>query len=121
MLDIQAAPSFVSGIQEQVNDFLDQCTEQEVLFPTGCPFGQPISNVVVGIPTWSMARYPEVTIEPGNVPGTWLVPEASAEAHLAVDVQSLYDGTVSVFDEDIYFAVSWVMTINGDRLDIQQQ
>lgn len=121
VLDIQASPKFVSGIQKEVNDFLDECTQQEVLFPTGCPFGQSISNYVESVPTWRMENYPAVTIEPGNDPGTWLVPEAAADAHLTVDVRSLYDGSISVFDEDIPFAVSWVMTINNGRIDIQQQ
>lgn len=121
VLDIQASPSFVTGIQKQVNEFLDECASQEVLFPTGCPFGQGISNVVDSVPNWRISQYPEVRIEPGNDPGTWVVPEAAAEAHLTVDVQSLFDGTVSFFDEDVPFGVSWVMTINGDRIDIRQQ
>ncbi|MCC6270100.1 MAG: hypothetical protein IT190_02360 [Microbacteriaceae bacterium] len=119
-VDIRASPEFVAAIQTQMNNFLDECTTQEVLFPTGCPFGQELSNRVESTPQWSMATYPEVTIEPGNVPGSWIVPETHAAAHLTVDVRSLFDGSLSTFDEDIPFGVSWVMTINGDRVDIRQ-
>jgi hypothetical protein len=37
-----------------------------------------------------------------------------------VEVRSLFDGSLSTFDEDIPFGVSWVMTISGDRVDIRQ-
>lgn len=119
-LDIRASRDFVAAIQQRMNAFLDECTTQEVLFPTGCPFGQELSNRVESVPTWSMSTYPEVSIVPGNVPGTWVVPEAQGAAHLTVDVRSLFDGSVSTFDEDVPFGVSWVMTINGDRVDIRQ-
>lgn len=120
VLDIQALPSFVDAIQKQMDDFLNKCATQKVLFPTGCPFGQGISNYVESVPMWSMSTYPKVTIEPGNNPGTWIVPEAKAAAHLTVDVRSLFDGTISKFDEDVPFGVSWVMTIKDDRITIQQ-
>ncbi len=120
-LDIRASEAFVSEVQKQVDAFLDDCTTQQVLFPTGCPFGQELSNRVEGIPKWTMSRYPEITIDPGNNPGTWVVSEAQGAAHLKVDVRSLFDGTLSTFDEDVQFALNWVMTINNDRVDVQQQ
>lgn len=120
VLNIRASRSFVADIQEQMNEFLDECATQEVLFPTGCPFGQELYNRVESAPKWSIASYPEVTVEPGNDPGTWIVPEAQAAAHLTVEVRSLFDGSLSTFDEDVPFGVSWTMTINGDRINIQQ-
>jgi len=120
-LDVQPTVEFISAIQDQVDSFLDDCTEQEVLFPTGCPFGQELSNRVESTPEWSMATYPEITIEPGNERGTWVIPEAQGAAHLIVEVRSLFDGTLSTFDKDVQFALSWEMTISGDRVDIQQR
>lgn len=120
-VDIRASEFFVSEIQKQVNSFLDACTTQQVLFPTGCPFGQELSNRVESVPKWSMSTYPDITIEPGNDLGTWVVPETQAAAHLVVDVRSLFDGTLSTFDEDVPFGLSWVMTIRGDTVDVRQQ
>lgn len=120
-IDIQASSAFVAQIQKQVDAFLDDCTKQEVLFPTGCPFGQELSNRVESTPAWSMAQYPQVAIEPGSEPGTWIVPKAQGSAHLKVDVRSLFDGTLSTFDEDVPFALTWVMTVDGDKVDIQAQ
>lgn len=121
VLDIQASSFFVKTLQQQMDDFLDECATQEVLFPTGCPFGHEVSNRVESTPKWTISKYPVVTIEPGSEPGTWIVPETQAAAHLVVDVRSLFDGTLSTFDEDVPFSVHWVMTFSGDRIDIQQQ
>lgn len=118
-LDIQANQDFVDAVQSEVDDLLDECTTQEVLFPTGCPFGQELSNRVESVPEWSMVDYPRVTIEPGQEPGTWVIPGAQGNAHLRVEVRSLFDGTVSTFDEDVPFALDWVITFDGDRVDIQ--
>lgn len=121
VLNIRASQKFVDEVQDQVDTFLDDCVTQEVLFPTGCPFGQSIYNQVVSVPQWSMTSYPTVTIEPGNDPGTWLVPETQASAHLTVDVRSLFDGSLTTFDEDVPFGLSWVMTFDGERINIQRQ
>jgi hypothetical protein len=120
-VDIRASESFVEQVQDEVDSFLDECTTQTVLFPTGCPFGQELSNRVESTPEWSMARYPTVTIEPGPDQGTWVIPNAQGAAHLTVDVRSLFDGTLSTFDEDVPFALSWILTIEGDQVDIRAQ
>lgn len=120
-LDIQANSAFVSKMQEQVDSYLDDCTASTVLFPTDCPFGQELSNRVESTPEWSMARYPAITIEPGSVTGTWVIPDAQGAAHLKVDVRSLFDGTLSTFDEDVQFALRWVITFDGDRVNIQAE
>jgi hypothetical protein len=113
-LNVRANSEFVDRVQVEVDRMLDSCTTQTVLLPTGCPFGQQISNRIVSAPDWSMSEYPEVSLVPGPEPDSWLVPITSASARLAVDVQSLFDGTTSVFDEDVPFSVSYVVTVVGD-------
>lgn len=108
---IEANQQFVDLVQGQLNATLDACTEQEVLQPTGCPFGERITNRVEGTPKWSMAQYPQITIRRGAAPGTWEVPQTAAAAHLVVGVRSLFDGTRSTFDEDVPFTVSYVITL----------
>lgn len=113
-LDVRANSAFVEAVQAKVDDELDSCTTQTVLLPTGCPFGQQISNRIASAPEWSMSEYPEVSLIPGRDPGSWLMPVTDAAAHLTVDVQSLFDGTTSVFDEDVPFSVSYLVTFVGD-------
>lgn len=110
----QANEQFVSVVQEELDRTLDECATQEVLQPSGCPFGERITNRVVSTPKWSIAQYPEITIEPGATPGTWEVPSTPGTANLVVEVQSLFDGTVSTYDENAGFTVSYVITFTPD-------
>jgi hypothetical protein len=101
-------------VTAQVHEHLTACATQEVLFPTGCALGRAIANRVVSTPEWSIVEYPDLSLEPGGAFGTWLVPPADGVAHLVVDVQSLFDGSVTTLDEDVPFAASYVVTIGAD-------
>ena len=92
-----------------------------MLFPTGCPFGQTIENRVVSDPVWTMVAFPEFEIVPGAEFGTWTTGRAPGTAHLVVDIQSLFDGTVSTFDQDVAFAVTYTATIDGDTLTLVEE
>lgn len=119
ILDIQANAAFVKAAQTAVDKALDDCTKQTVLLPTGCPFGQPIANRIVGEPQWSMLEYPEVALEPGPLASQWRVPSSTGVAHLTVDVKSLFDGSVSTLDEDVDFNASYLVTLlEGDKLAV---
>jgi len=115
MLNIQASPAFVDQVNVELAEYLDDCATQKVLLPTDCPFGKHMSNRIEGEPAWSIAAYPEVSIEPApGEPGVWMVPSTPAAAHLTVDVRSLFDGSLSTFDEDVPFDVSYTITFPGD-------
>ncbi|MBX3067097.1 MAG: hypothetical protein KF844_00410 [Cryobacterium sp.] len=118
-IDIQAKPSFVDAVQQKVNSYLDQCATQTVLFPTGCPFGQSLDNRVEGSPVWTIVDYPKVSIQPGQPSETWIVPTTKGTAHLVATVKSLFDGSVSTFDEDVPFNLSWQMQIEGNQVLIR--
>ena len=122
-VDIQANPGFIDQLQRELDAMLDKCATQQVLLPTGCPFGKPLANQVAGDPVWSIAVYPQVDILPGEVPGTWVVPATPAAAHLKVDVRSLFDGTLSTFDEDVPFTASYLITFspNGTPTIVLQE
>lgn len=111
----------VETVQKDVNRILDTCATQEVLMPTGCPFGQSMGNRIISPPQWSITDYPEVSLREGERSGQWVVPQTAGTAHLVVDVRSLFDGSVSTFDEDIPFAVSYVVAfLPGDDLLITE-
>lgn len=115
VVDVQANDDFVAEVQKHVTAYLTECTTQEVLMPTGCPFGKQLSNRVESAPKWTMAADPVVTIVPGEAPGTWTVPKTPATAHLVVDMKSLFDGTVTTFDEDVAFTVSYALTFEESQ------
>jgi len=121
-VNLQPTKSFISQVQKELKGYLDDCATQTVLLPTGCPFGEEIANRIVSTPSWSIAQYPRVTLQPGTAPGSWLMPSTDATAHLTVDVRSLFDGTVSTFDEDVPFSSSYVVTfLPNDKLLISAQ
>lgn len=113
-VDIQASPAFVREVQKQLDAYLAACVTQKVLLPTGCPMGQQITDRIQDAPTWSMVANPRVTIRPGDAPGEWLMPPTEGTAHLKVTVKSIFDGTVSTFDQDVPFSVSYVITFQSD-------
>jgi hypothetical protein len=112
-VEVQPAERFLTQITAQVRDALDACVTQDVLFPTGCPMGHAISDRVASTPDWTIARYPVPTVAPGGEPGTWIV-AADFTAHLTVDIRSLFDGSVSTFDEDLPTEANYVVTIGSD-------
>jgi hypothetical protein len=114
-VDLQPTAAFVDQVSEELNEYLDECATQTVLLPTGCPFGQPMGNRIISTPVWSITSYPEVTLVPGPEPASWFMPPTEAAAHLVVDVRSIFDGSVSVFDEDVPFTTSYLVTFLSDR------
>ena len=118
-LDVQPAAAFIDRVSAQVRDLLGGCATQDVLFPTACPLGQVVNDRIVSEPEWSIVEYPEITLEPGAEFGTWAVPDAPFTAHLLVDIQDLYDGSVSTFDEDLPFIARYLVTIGRDDETLQ--
>ncbi|PRY68016.1 hypothetical protein B0I08_105180 [Glaciihabitans tibetensis] len=118
-VDVQANTYFTQQVSNELKEFLDGCATQEVLLPTGCPFGKGFENRIDTTPVWSIATYPDIEVIPGETVGDWLVPQTPAAAHLQVEVRSLFDGTRTQFDEDVPFTVSYDISIDAnDKLFI---
>src|SRR5690606_8566422 len=79
---LQTTPTaeFVEVVQTRVEEFLTQCTTQEVLLPTACPFGLEVQNRLASLPEWSIGAQPTVTVEPDGA--HWRIPAADAVAHI---------------------------------------
>lgn len=113
-LDVRPSDAFTAALTVRIHEELDACATQEVLFPTGCPLGYPVENRVASAPVWSIVEYPTITIEPGPDLGTWLVRDAELVSHLIVDIQSLFDGSITTFDEDLPVSATYRVTIGAD-------
>ncbi|WP_431278804.1 hypothetical protein [Leifsonia poae] len=110
--------AFVAQVDKQLHTYLDGCAKQQVLQPAGCPFGVSIDDRVLGLPTWSIAQYPPVTIVPGE--NTWTMPSSRGVAHLSVRVQSLFDGSIDQreSDEPFQLSVSAITIFDDGALDL---
>jgi hypothetical protein len=114
-LDVQANPEFVAKVQDDLAGFLNTCATQQVLLPTGCPFGRSFLNRIDTLPEWSITAYPSVDIVPGTEDKTWRVPRARGIAMINVDVRSLFDGTVTTVNDEVPFSVEYTVTIEGGK------
>lgn len=113
-VDVQTAPTdeFLAVVQQRVEEFLTQCTTQEVLQPTACPFGLEVTNRIVSLPKWSIAVQPVVTVAPDGA--HWKIPPTDAVAHVDVEIQSLFDGSIDKVSEDVPFQVNGTIVILPD-------
>ena len=91
-------------MQQRVDEFLTGCATQEVLQPTGCPFGFIVEDRIASTPTWSISRAASVEVVPDGA--NWRIPAADAVAHIEVDIRSLFDGSVRHVSEDVPFLVT---------------
>ncbi|WP_353808056.1 hypothetical protein [Agromyces sp. SYSU T00194] len=90
---------FVQRVQEEVDGYLSEtCATQQVLQPSGCPFGIVIDDRVLSTPEWSIVEFPVVTLTAGD--DAFEMPRTEGTAHISVEVQSLFDGSVSQLEED---------------------
>lgn len=113
-LDVQTTPTeeFTEVVQKRVEEFLTQCTTQEVLQPTACPFGLKVTDRLASAPKWSIATQPRVVVEPDG--GHWQIPTTEAVAHVDVEIQSLFDGSIEDVSEDVPFHLNGTIVILPD-------
>lgn len=107
-----ATDAFVEVVQKRVDDFLAACATQQVLQPTGCPFGYPLTDRLASLPAWQIVKNPEVQLVAFG--GGWRIVETDALAHVEVTVRSLFDGRKTTLSEDVPFLVSGTITQSPD-------
>jgi hypothetical protein len=105
---------FQQAVQSRVNEYLDSCAAEKALFPTGCPFGDSVSDRIVGDPSWTIVGYPPVQLSADSGSWTASAPDGSGAAHLHVDVKSIFDGTVSTLEKDVPFGLSYSVVLAPD-------
>jgi hypothetical protein len=113
-VQVQTQPTdkFVDVVQDKVESFLDECATQRVLQPTGCPFGFTVRNRILDAPVWSISEQPVVALEPDGA--DWRIRRTQAVAHIQVDIQSIFDGSVRHVDEDVPFFLEGAITVLPD-------
>jgi len=98
LLRAEPTAQFERIVQQQLDRFISECVTQQVLLPTGCPFGVDIVDRVIDRPQWQLARAPVIALATGAQPGVWVV-SGTAEVRLRVTVQQLFDGILIDRDE----------------------
>ena len=115
-LAIEPRPAFVEAANDALAAELRACAEQHVLFPTGCPFGYAIENRVVSEPEWTITRMPTARLVSTDEVGLWAVRGSQGVARLRVEVQSLFDGSISTLEQDVPFSITARVAFEGDAV-----
>ncbi|WP_309067607.1 hypothetical protein [Microbacterium sp.] len=118
-LDIQARPSeaFVDVVKEKVSAFLTDCAQQQVMQPTGCPFGMDThavggDRVLADTIAWTIPSQPPVALVPQDA--YWAISAATGTAHFDADVVSLFDGSIYHVSEDVPFVIDGTVEVLPD-------
>jgi hypothetical protein len=116
---VRLVVSPTSGLMETTMNaleaYLDGCVDQAVLQPAECPFGVSISDRVVGVPQWTILDYPSVELKLSADRASWTMVAEEGLAEVTVQVQSLFDGTISEFRDTETFTV--VGIVRGTTTD----
>ncbi len=115
-LSIRPTERFRDAVDGALDELLDGCADQTVLFPVGCPFGTAVADRVISEPTWSIATVPSVTIEPADELGLWRVARFAGTAHLEVEVQDLYDGSRAIEEREVPFEAAYDVSFDSERV-----
>ncbi|MFB2585024.1 hypothetical protein [Herbiconiux liukaitaii] len=112
IVDVQPTTLFLETVQKTVDQFLDDCADQPLLYPPGCPFGLDVNDRIASEPSWSIESYPVLTILAGQE--SWIVPNSTGSARVRVDIRSLFDGTVTTLDQVVPFDSTFSLTIDAE-------
>lgn len=93
VLRTEPTAHFTEAINEQVQDYLDRCTEQKVLMPSNCPFAYHTSaRVDANSIDWKIADYPD--LEVSYYDGTWVLSPLTVTTELHLTEQDLRTGAL---------------------------
>lgn len=119
-IELEPTEVFTDLIRTELDGYLDECATQQVLQPSGCPFGKYLSDQAVNKPVWSITNYPDVSFEAHD--DGWLVPPTEGTAHLSLTMKSLFDGREYEYSDDVPFRVSYLVVPdeNGNFRIVEQ-
>lgn len=84
---------FVQTIDAQVQDYLEQCSEQKVLMPSNCPFAyHTTARVDADSIDWNIADYSEPEVS--YYDGTWVLSPLRVSTELRLTEQDLRTGVL---------------------------
>lgn len=111
---VTAAPNALFGEEATaaVNAVLDECATQQVLQPTGCPFGTVVDDRLLNEPEWSIAQAPAVQLTADTT--GWLMAPSIGYAHIDVKVRSLFDGSIDRIDDSVSFIADYRFALGDD-------
>lgn len=115
-LATEPTPELMEEASGQVKGFLDNCAEQKVLQPAGCPFSFPLDRVQNNTIDWDIVKYPEVSIEPFR--GNWVVKPLTGTAKLKVVEIDLFTGAAIPRELEQQFSFAGKLNVDDDNVTL---
>lgn len=111
-LGLEPTPAFAERIDAEVAAHLEACATQRVLQPSGCPFGRFLTDRLTDEPEWRIVAPPSFAVI--SAEDGWRTRTAKGVAHLRVGLQAIFDGSRTVYDQDVPFEVSYRIDFAAD-------
>lgn len=102
-------------VDREVAAFLEECTQQRVLQPAGCPFGIAVPDRLVEEPQWRVGVPAVVEVVPGRRTGEWAL-EGGTTMRISLTVQRLSDGVIEERDEAVVARISGSLVLDDDAV-----
>lgn len=115
-LSTEPTTALLSQVNEALKQFVDKCTQQKVLKPSGCPLSYDTNNQLTGEINWSVVEYPKAVITAYN--GSWVIAPLTFKAKIQFQEKSYATGAVSTVEkvQDHYFTAR--LAINGEQVTV---
>lgn len=116
-LKTQPTKDFIAQINSKVKTYLDQCAEQKVLMPSGCPFAyHTAARVDPSTITWSIKNYPTIEVKYYN--GAWVLSPLNVTADIALTEQDLRTGSLEEKNISEEFAFTAQLTTSTTEVRV---
>ena len=116
-LDVRTDREAQTHVDTQVRKYLADCTAQNTLYPTGCPFEYPFSGRVAGEVTWTITQAPQARLTLTEE-GTWTLTRMEGTAQISFDSLDLYTGKTTTVTEKVPFTLKATPEVNGKNVTV---
>lgn len=112
----EPSSELLSEVNQDLKKYLDACTTQKVLLPSGCPLSHHSTQAVSGPINWSITDYPEAAISAYN--GGWVIAPLKVKARIEYKEQDLATGAFSNIDQEQPYGFTAKLSIEGDSITV---
>lgn len=112
-LAVEPSQKVKDSVKAQVGEQLARCTQQDSLYPSGCPFEYDFDGRVDGDVVWSITQYPNASAKVRS-DGSWELVNPSGSARVDFQQMDLYTGEVSKVSQTVKFTIKADIQPEGD-------
>lgn len=120
-LQLEATPSdeLKTQVREQTKSYLDECAEQDSLYPAGCPFYYEFSGRVQDNVKWTITEYPKPEVRLGGPNADrWALMDSPGKAKIEFTSVDLFDGKTSKVSEEVPFTFKAHLDVTEDEATV---